>query len=616
MSEHQGRTLSIGEIYELRSTNFAPSPSEEMSTSYCYDLSHSRSEAPPRDSVEEPPAQALKKSRKSPNNVYNEGMAFVSESCSKVSKRPRWRQLFPNSSSKILPIAGHCMVCCSNRIYAFGGYATEFIEGQCHSRHYNALFEFSYSQNLWSLISQETSDCGLSPQPRRHASMVFHGQSLYVFGGFNERNEVLGDLWCFDLTKRKWFPIITNPGSFWPTARAEHSAVVYKDRMIIFGGYDGKKKLCDTVALNMRDFSWEVVSTNGGYYPSRRCKHTAVVYKNKMYVLGGFQFANDKNAAVTDLVALNLENMTWNLELMSGSFPEGLQAHKAVVVNDSMYIFGGKIREQPSGGNVLQSSISDMVWSYRFNVNCWSAIECEGVYPKARQLHGACVVNNSERKYSLIVYGGVDRLKDTYYNDIWELEGIDCDSNLQSCSSCESLMNLVNSEKFADLQLLVDGFRIPAHRCILYSKCDYFRKMLESDMKESFQNSIEIRGIGYSTFLKVLFFIYTGRPVYDMDYEQLIELLVAADMLGLEELQIFCMKRLEEAVNVENVSSVCQLANEYNAGQLKTFCIDYIVKYFSQVVETKGFESLLRKEASGLAKEILRLHAKVVGWNQ
>lgn len=101
-----------------------------------------------------------------------------------------------------------------------------------------------------------------------------------------------------------------------------------------------------------------------------------------------------------------------------------------------------------------------------------------------------------------------------------------------------------------------------------------------------------------------------------MDYEQLFELLVAADMLGLENLQIFCMKRLEEAVNVQNVSSVCQLASQYNAGQLKTFCMDFIVKYFSQVVETKEFEDLLRKEAGGLAKEILRLHAKVVGVSQ
>lgn len=158
--------------------------------------------------------------------------------------------------------------------------------------------------------------------------------------------------------------------------------------MIIFGGYDGKRKLCDTVALNMKDFSWEVIATSGGYYPNRRCKHSAVVYGNKMYVLGGFQFVNDKNMAVTDLVTLNLENMTWNLELMNGCIPECLQAHKAVVVNDSMYIFGGKIREQAPGGNSWQSSLSNVVWRYRFSINSWSLVECEGSLPKARQLHG------------------------------------------------------------------------------------------------------------------------------------------------------------------------------------------------------------------------------------
>ncbi|GJD09715.1 Leucine-zipper-like transcriptional regulator 1 [Galdieria sulphuraria] len=291
MSEHHSRTLSIGEIYELRSTNYGLSPSEELDTTYCYEVNHDRNEAALRDSMEEHSMHALKKPRKGPNDVLNENMPVASESCLKISKRPRWKQLFPNSSSEILPLAGHCMVCCSNRIYAFGGYASQFIEGQCYSRHYNTLFEFSFSRNLWSTVRLETSDGPLSPQPRRHASMVFHGQSLYIFGGFSERHEVLSDLWSFDLVKRKWTPIIARPGSFWPAARAEHSAVVYKDRMIIFGGYDGKKKLCDTVALNMRDFSWEVVSSNGGYYPNRRCKHSAVVYRNKIFggiELGGY----------------------------------------------------------------------------------------------------------------------------------------------------------------------------------------------------------------------------------------------------------------------------------------------------------------------------------------
>jgi N-acetylneuraminic acid mutarotase len=418
----------------------------------------------------------------------------------------------------------------------------------------------------------------------------------------------------FDLVKKRWLPIFSRPGSFWPAARAEHSAVVYKDKMLIFGGYDGKRKLHDTVAFDLKDYSWEAVAITGGYYPNRRCKHSAVVFKNKMYVLGGFQFANDKNAAVTDLVALDLENMSWNLEFMNGPVPEGLQAHKAVVVNDAMYVFGGKVREQ-TRGNSSQSSLNDKVLCYRFDINCWSLIECEGSSPEARQLHGACVVNNHQWKHSLIIHGGVDRSKELYYDDIWELEGIEGSPLLRQCDSCEALCNLVNSEKFADVDLLVDGRRIPAHRCILYSKSDYFRRLLESDMKESFQTSIEIKGIGYSTFLEILFYIYTGRPALDMKYEELIDLLVASDMLGLEDLKCFCMKELEEAVNVENVSSVCQLAAKYSAEQLKTFCVNFILKYFSQVVETKGFEELLRNEFSGLAKEILRLHAKVTCWN-
>eukprot|EP00871_Galdieria_phlegrea_P005798 jgi/Galph1/705/GphlegSOOS_G5532.1 len=502
------------------------------------------------------------------------------------------------------------MLSWSNRIYVFGGYISQQIQGQRYLQHYNTLLEYNYTTGDWCTLFSGDRGGVLKPEPRRHATMVFHGKSLYVFGGFNDKDEVLGDLWSFDLLRREWYQITPQPGAHWPVARAEHSAVVDKDRMIVFGGYDGRKKLGDTAVLSFSTFQWTAVCNDAGYSPNRRCKHSAVIFRNRMFILGGFQFANNRNAAFTDLASLDLETMRWNVEFMNGSCPDGLQAHRAVVIGESMYVLGGKIRMASSTGTSSQSSLNNTVFRYRFDVNQWSMVTYEGPAPKVRQLFGACVVTNLLGKPSIVIHGGVDLLKETYYGDWWELQGLEKDNGFM-CQSCEAFSRLLYSELFSDVVLRVDGFNIPAHRCILYARSEYFKRMLESDMKESREESIDIQGISHTTFLVVLSFIYSGQLTQTLEADKLIELLVAADMFGLDELGILCMNKLEESVTVENVSSVCQLAHFFNAEQLTTFCIDFIVKYFSQVVETSGFVELLKREANGLGKEILKRHAQI-----
>lgn len=159
---------------------------------------------------------------------------------------------------------------------------------------------------------------------------MVYGGSLYVFGGFDKFHHVLGDLWEFKIEERRWEQVnTTSPlGSESrqdPTARAEHTAVMYKNQMIIFGGYDGKKKLNDTYVCNLLTREWMKIPSPVVNAPSRRCKHAAVIYDKRMYILGGFQFINGENFAQTDLHVLDCEEFSWSPIALQGDYPGALQ---------------------------------------------------------------------------------------------------------------------------------------------------------------------------------------------------------------------------------------------------------------------------------------------------
>jgi N-acetylneuraminic acid mutarotase len=70
-----------------------------------------------------------------------------------------------------------------------------------------------------------------------------------------------------------------------PSQREGHTAVINKDKMVVFGGFDGKHTN-QLFELDLSTMKWtehkQTAST-----PVARYYHTAVKYKGKMYIFGG-----------------------------------------------------------------------------------------------------------------------------------------------------------------------------------------------------------------------------------------------------------------------------------------------------------------------------------------
>eukprot|EP00171_Calliarthron_tuberculosum_P009693 IDg9693t1 len=348
--------------------------------------------------------------------------------------------------------------------------------------------------------------------------------------------------------------------------------------------------------------------------PSRRCKHSAVLYDKSMYVLGGFQFNNGDNYALTDMHALDLHTFVWRSILMNQGCPQALQGHKAVVADDNMYVIGGKVRANnlpaSSHAETRSTGLSSAVFCYNFPSYKWSIVQVKGLSPAPRQLHSVAVMPVPGGQHSIFLFGGTDKAKQLYYDDLCELRHREIQMDSQ-CSGCSSTGRLLNNELFSDVRFIVEGQTVYGHRAILYSRSDYFRTMFDAQMRESSALSIPIPDVSHDVFLAVMEYLYM-RKANVRNGQHAVELLKAADMFRLDGLRSYCVIKVEQAITVENVCDIAYIADTHNTESLKHFCVSFIIQNFKTVIYTDSWLHLMSEDAAGLGREILAAVAEVV----
>jgi len=141
-------------------------------------------------------------------------------------------------------------------------------------------------------------------------------------------------------------------------------------------------------------------------------------------------------------------------------------------------------------------------------------------------------------------------------------------------------------------------------RCVLVARSQYFRNMFQSNMKEKNQHEIVIEEISRGIFLALLEYMYTDH--LDLHRDMCIDVLKAAEKFGLDGLRSLCEEKLSRAITVENVSALCEIADQIGAPDLRTYCIQYVVQNFLEVLDTPGFQDMMsRLERRSLVREIL-----------
>lgn len=126
----------------------------------------------------------------------------------------------------------------------FGG----FVDGNRSNDHY----EFTFETLEWKKISAE------GPCPRAGHSACVKDDSMYVFGGHNEDNEKLRDLW--EYTGSSWNQIEFEDDENAPFERSGHTAAVVGNNMLIFGGIlEITREVNDMYSFDFGAKKWKII---------------------------------------------------------------------------------------------------------------------------------------------------------------------------------------------------------------------------------------------------------------------------------------------------------------------------------------------------------------------
>ena len=242
--------------------------------------------------------------------------------------------LVQTSGQAPLPRVGHAAVLVSNVFVLWGG----DTKIRAEDKQDEALYLLNLNNREWTRVLAG-SGSGPGPVGRYGHSLSIIGSNLLVFGGQVETS-FFDELWRFDLNSLKSTPTwqLIRPNSPGPARRTGHSAVVYRDRLYVFGGTDGNYHYNDTWCFDFASQSWTELKCVG-YIPAPREGHSACMVDDIMYIFGGRGVdGND----LGDLASFKISSHRWFMFAHMGPAPFGRSGHTMVTTQNRILVVGGE----------------------------------------------------------------------------------------------------------------------------------------------------------------------------------------------------------------------------------------------------------------------------------
>ena len=261
--------------------------------------------------------------------------------------------LVQTSGQAPLPRVGHAAVLVSNVFVLWGG----DTKIRAEDKQDEALYLLNLNNREWTRVLAG-SDVGPGPVGRYGHTLSIVGSNLLVFGGQVETT-FFDELWRFDLNSLKGTPTwqLVRPTGPAPARRTGHSAVVYRDRLYIFGGTDGNYHYNDTWCFDLATQTWTELKCVG-YIPAPREGHAACMVDDIMYIFGGRGVdGND----LGDLASFKISSHRWFMFAHMGPAPFGRSGHTMVTTQNRILVVGGEsftgaAQDDPTTLHVLDTS--------------------------------------------------------------------------------------------------------------------------------------------------------------------------------------------------------------------------------------------------------------------
>lgn len=255
-----------------------------------------------------------------------------------------------------------------------------------------------------SIAGKTWTQATLSPEwsARKKFSAIVYKNKIWIIGGYN--GTYLNDVW-YSADGLNWTQ--ADNSADWE-ARAGHTSVVYDDKMWVMGG-NTSTVYKDDVWYSSDGINWSSASLNADW--DARSGHAALVYDGKMWILGGTcsyycgEYLNDAWSSS--------DGATWDqIATSAGWSARGF--HASYVLNDAMWVAGGKtgldvysndIWYSTDGINWTEYGLLSLPWGYSADLSLYgTAAVVTGNY--VISMGGYIPSDNSVNNY--VSYGSME----------------------------------------------------------------------------------------------------------------------------------------------------------------------------------------------------------------
>lgn len=493
------------------------------------------------------------------------------------------------------PRSKHGCAVVNSNIYVFGGLC-ERREASFVSQNkklvYNDLYVYDTDKALWTEIEVN----GVSPPPLYGFTMTAVNHFIYIYGGFNEHDEIQSHIYRFDTKNLTWSVILVR-GASWPSTSsptdyqlpcALHGAVeIGGNRIAIIGGMHDTEKQKKVVHPNnftimnemtdegtgkqLIDYLWSCVDRN--------------LYTDLILRCTDRGDTNDK----TDITVHRAM-----LAARSSFFAQVLQEFEPMEYSED----GVGIFEVADFFTDTVQSYIRFLYKGELKVSgadqVLDILKCSEQWGHYEEI--ATICNGGVRFLDLSARIMTDLTNDFKRLFLESFEEFDLD-NTPDLFQFDVLPNKSDHgmKKYTDacVQLLNEDdevfLKLTGHKLFL-SRSQHIFNAFNSGMEESYTGNIQFNGLSRDGLLGVLRFLYTDE--IDINPEIAIEVLLASHMFNLPILASYCCKVIMENVDKSNVLQILDIADTYNNGELKRKCIAYFMKHHVELSRDESFAFL------------------------
>ena len=282
----------------------------------------------------------------------------------KSEKKYIWKKIETRGENP-LPRNGHTMVYFRNNLVIYGG----IIEEKSGLKVQEDLLCYDIKDRKFS-VEICMNKYGVSWRSFHIAEIL--GQYMFIYGGGDEKGNILSDPWSLDLERMRWepakfnseilpkrkyhcscqvfppqkkfhpkfslFKIYSEPGLF-------NSTKILVEGIYIFGGIDENLKCSNDILIIKRGRPLQLYKAiTKGRAPVARCESTMEFFDklNVVIVYGGKNEYSKHGPYFNDMHFLDVETLNWvkiELNLNENFYPRG--RHCSCIVDNEIIIFGG-----------------------------------------------------------------------------------------------------------------------------------------------------------------------------------------------------------------------------------------------------------------------------------